>query len=335
MHAFKREDLSRVFPFVDFHENMAIAADGTISVCFKASLAFQDQYSDQNYRDWVAILSSSIKALPCHTLVQQVDIFWPDQWETKEKAANFFQEKQIEHHQGRPILRHESYFILSFPGLFRSYSPLSTFFSRGETKNFSKNPFARLESRLAGAKQTAAQFQQSVSSVLPLLLLSADTYAHLTHRCMALNFSDPAGRFNGGFWQEKSHIYLAGKQAQVVSLLESTAAPSYTVLNNFGHHGGVHAPLTDAIGRNLNFPHIISRVIRVIDSEVFLKKHFNEFAWSQATKVDERNIQNIQHVRDEMAALEQTLKQRSEPIVLLSLLVIPFGTTDLKYTTTI
>ncbi|TSJ80514.1 MAG: hypothetical protein NMK33_03355 [Candidatus Cardinium sp.] len=77
---------------------------------------------------------------------------------------------------------------------------------------------------------------------------------------------------------------------------------------------GVSVPLTKGIGRSLNFPHIISRVIRMIDSESFLKKHFNAFAWSEATKLDERKLQNIKHIRSEMADFEQTLRQRDEPL---------------------
>ena len=77
MNRFKRADLSRVFPFVDFHQNRAIAADGTISFCFKADLSFQDQYTAQNYIDWVTLLAGCIKELPHHTLVQQVDIYFP------------------------------------------------------------------------------------------------------------------------------------------------------------------------------------------------------------------------------------------------------------------
>ena len=325
MNRCKRADLSRVFPFVDFHKNMAIAADGTISFCFKADLVFQDQYTAQNYIDWVTLLAGCIKELPHHTLVQQVDIYFPCQWENEARSNDFFASKQQAHQQASAILKHESYIILCFPGICKSYSPLSTFFSREETKNFHKNPFAQLETRLLAAQQTATQFQQNVSSLLQLTLLDAEAYVNLVHRYIALNFANPNGQLNGGFWKEADHINLADQKAQVVSLLESSAEPSYSLCNQMGYHGGVWAPLTDGLERKLNFPHVVTRVIRVIDSELFLKKHFNEWSWSQATKIDERKLQNIQHIKEEMATLEHTLKERNEPIVQLALLVIPFG----------
>lgn len=110
-----------------------------------------------------------------------------------------------------------------------------------------------------------------------------------------MNFTDPEGSLYGGLVKNKEYLLLANRKAQVISLMESAAEPSYTVLDKFGHDGGVCAPLTEGLGRSLNFPHIISRVIRMIDSELFLKKHFNAFAWSESTKLDERKLQNIRH----------------------------------------
>ncbi|AXI23898.1 AAA-like domain protein [Cardinium endosymbiont of Sogatella furcifera] len=327
----KKEDLHRVLPFVDFHEDMAIAADGTISVPFKASLSFQEQYTEQQYIGWTATLSNSMKELPCNSLMQQVDIYYPDQWHNPSVNINdFFAQKQFEHAEGRPILRHESYIILSFPGFYKDYTPLSTFYSSDETKSFSKNTFANLENRLTIAKKDAAQFRQSVSTHLPLTPLTASEFSRLVHRCLSLNFKDPKGTLYGGLVKDKEYVQVANRKAQVISLIESAAQPSYTVLDKFGHNGGVCAPLTEGFGRSLNFPHVISRVIRMIDSEAFLKKHFNSFAWSEATKIDERKLQNIRHIRSEMAEFEQTLLQRNEPIVYLSFLVIPFGITDLE-----
>lgn len=277
----KKEDLSRVFPFIDFHEDMAIAADGTISVPFKASLAFQEQYTACDYIDWTTVLANSMKALPCNSLLQQVDIYWPDQWHNPSidsDALECFAQKQFAHTEGCPILRHESYIILSFPGLYKDYTPLSTFYSRDETKNFIKNPFSGLENRLKMAKKDAAQFLQSIATHLPLTPLSASAFSRLVHRCLSLNFEDPGGTLHGGLVKDKEYLLLANRKAQVVSLMESAAEPSYTVLDKFGHNGGVYAPLTEGLGRSLNFPHIISRVIRMIDSESFLRKHFNAFA---------------------------------------------------------
>ena len=328
----KKEDLNRVFPFIDFHDDMAIAADGTISVPFKASLAFQEQYTEQHYIDWITMLSNSMKALPCNSLLQQVDIYWPDSWHhpsVGRDELDFFTQKQVVHTKDRSILRHESYIIVSFPGLYKDYTPLSTFYSRDETKSFIKNPFTNLEKRLTIAKKDAAQFRQSVSTHLSLTHLTSIEFSHLVHRSLSLNFTDPEGRLYGGLVKGKEYLQLAGRKAQVISLIESAAEPSYTVFDKFGHNGGVYAPLTEGIGRSLNFPHIISRVIRMIDSESFLKKHFNAFAWSEATKLDERKLQNIKHIRSEMADFEQILRQRDEPIVYLSFLVIPFGMTDL------
>ncbi|TSJ80137.1 hypothetical protein [Cardinium endosymbiont of Dermatophagoides farinae] len=306
----KKEDLHRVLPFVDFHDDMTISADGTISIQFKTTLAFQEQYTEQQYIDWTHILASSMKELPCNSLVQQVDIYYPDQWHNPSIDSNkldFLKQKQVRHTEGRPILHHESYIILSFPGLYKNYTPLSTFYSRDETKSFSKNPFAHLEKRLTIAKKDAAQFRQSVSTHLPLTPLTAGEFSHLIHRCLSLNFEDPEGNLYGGLVKNKEYVQVANRKAQVISLIESSIEPSYTVLDKFGHNGGVCAPLTDGLGRSLNFPHIISRVIRMIDSEAFLKKHFNSFAWSEATKLDERKLQNIRHIRGEMAEFEQTL----------------------------
>lgn len=328
----KTEDLHRVLPFVDFDDDMAIAADGTISVPFKASLAFQEQYTEQHYIDWTNTLSNSMKELRRNSLVQQVDIYWPDSWHNPsigKDELDFFSEKQFEHTEGRSILRHESYIILSFPGLYKDYTPLSTFYSRDETKSFSKNPFNDLEKRLIIAKKDAEQFRQSISTHLPLTLLTSSEFSSLVHRCLSLNFEDPEGNLYGGLVKDKEYVQLANRKAQVISLMESASEPSYTVLDKFGHDGGVCAPLTEGLGRSLNFPHIISRVIRMIDSESFLKQHFNAFAWSEATKIDERKLQNIRHIRSEMAVFEQNLRQRDEPIVYLSFLVIPFGMTDL------
>ncbi|AXI24618.1 AAA-like domain protein [Cardinium endosymbiont of Sogatella furcifera] len=329
----KKEDLHRVLPFVDFHNDMAISADGTISVPFKATLAFQEQYTEQQYIDWTHMLSNSMKELPCNSLVQQVDIYYPDQWHNPSVDSNeldFFKQKQFSHTEGCPILCHESYIILSFPGLYKEYTPISTFYSRDETKSFIKNPFINLEKRLIIAKKDAAQFRQSVSTHLPLNTLTSGEFSRLVHRCLSLNFKDPEGTLYGGLLKDKAYLQLAGRKAQVISLMESAAEPSYTVLDRFGHNGGVCAPLTEGLGRSINFPHVISRVIRMIDSESFLKNHFNAFAWSEATKLDERKLQNIRHIRSEMADFEQTLRERNEPIVYLSFLVIPFGMTDLS-----
>jgi len=326
----KRAGLDRVLPFVDFHEDMAISPDGTISVPFKASLAFQEQYTEQHYIDWTTVLSGSLKELPCNSLLQQVDIYWPDQWHNPSvDRDDFFAQKQFEHTENRPILRHESYIILSFPGFYKDYTPISTFYSRDETHSFSKNPFAGLENRLKIAKKDAAQFRQSVSTYIPLTPLTSSEFSRLVHRCLSLNFEDPEGRLSGGLVKDKEYVQLASRKAQIVSLMESAAQPSYTVLDKFGSNSGVCAPLTESLGRSLNFPHIVSRVIRMIDSESFLKNHFNAFAWSEATKIDQRKLQNIRHVRSEMAEFEQILLQRSEPIVYLSFLVIPFGMIDL------
>lgn len=328
----KTEDLRRVLPFVDFHDDMAVSSDGTISVPFKASLAFQEQYTEQNYIEWTTIVANSMKALPCDSLIQQVDIFHPGQWRNSlidSDTLDFFTAKQLKHTEGRPVLHHESYIILSFPGFYKEYTPLSTFYSRDETKSFSKNPFSALEKRLKIAKQAATQFHQSVSTHLCLTPLSAVDFSRLVHRCLSLNFSDPEGNLFGDLVKDKTYLLLANRKAQVVSLMESAARPSYTVLDKFGHNGGVCAPLTEGLGRSLNFPHIISRVIRMIDSESFLKNHFNSFAWSEATKIDERKLQNIRHIRSEMAEFEQMLHDREEPVVYLSMLVIPFGMTDI------
>jgi len=326
----KKEGLDRVLPFVDFHEDIAISADGTLSVPFKASLSFQEQYTIQNYIDWTTIVASSMKALPCDSLIQQVDIYYPDQWHNPEiDHDDFFVQKQLKHTEGRPILRHESYIILSFPGLYKDYSPLSTFYSRDETKSFRKNPFDHLEKRLKLAKKDSGQFRQSVSNYLTLTPISAKDFFRLVHRCLSLNFSDPEGTLYSGLVKDKEYVLLAPIKAQVISLKENAPTPSHTVLDKFGQDGGVCAPLTEGLGRSLNFPHMISRVIRMIDSESFLKKHFNAFAWSEATKIDERGLQNIRHIRSEMADFEQTLRDREEPIVYLSMLVIPFGMTDL------
>ncbi|TSJ80158.1 MAG: hypothetical protein NMK33_05960 (plasmid) [Candidatus Cardinium sp.] len=329
----KKEDLHRVLPFVDFHDDMAISADGTISVPFKAFLAFQEQYTEQHYIDWTHMLSSSMKELPSGSLLQQIDIYHPDQWHNPSVDSNeldFFKQKQFSYTESRPILHYESYIILSFPGFYKDYTPLSTFYSRDETKNFSKNPFTNLEKRLTIAKKDAAQFRQSVSTNLPLTPLTSDEFSRLVHRCLSLNFKDPEGTLYGGLVKNKEYVEVANRKAQVISLMESSAEPSYTVLDKFGNNGGVCAPLTEGLGRSLDFPHIISRVIRMIDSEAFLKNHFNAFAWSEATKLDERKLQNIRHIRSEMAEFEQTLLQRNEPIVYLSFLVIPFCITDLE-----
>ena len=328
----KKEDLNRILPFVDFHDDMAISSDGTISIPFKSSLAFQEQYTDQHYIDWTTMLSSSMKELPFNSILQQVDMYYPDQWHNPfidNDQLDFFVQKQFQHTEGCPILRHESYIILSFPGFYKDYTPLSTFYSRDETKSFIENPFAHLDKRLTIAKKNAAQFRQSVSTHLHLTPLSSSAFSRLVHRCLSLNFEDPEGTLYGGLVKDKEYLLLANRKAQVVSLMESAAEPSYTVLDKFGHNGGVCAPLTESLGRSLNFPHVISRVIRMIDSESFLKKHFNSFAWSEATKMDERKLQNIRHIRSEMSEFEQTLRQRGEPIVYLSFLVIPFGMTDL------
>lgn len=324
----KKESLERVFPFLDFHQDMAISADGTISVPFKADLSFQEQYTEQNYIDWTSIVASSMKALPCDSLIQQVDIYYPDQWHNPEidhDEIDFFVQKKLKHTEGRPILRHESYIILSFPGLYKNYGPLSTFYCRSETKNFKNDPFVCLDKRLTLARKDAHQFRQSVSSHLTLTPLTATDFSRLVHRCLSLNFLDPEGTISSGLVLEKDHVIFGANRIQVVSLKESSYQLNHTVLDKFGHNGGVCAPLTEGLGRGLNFPHIISRVIRMIDSEAFLKSHFNAFAWSEATKLDERKLQNIRHIRSEMADFEQTLRKREEPMVYLSMLAIPFA----------
>ncbi|TSJ80515.1 MAG: hypothetical protein NMK33_03360 [Candidatus Cardinium sp.] len=236
----KKEDLSRVFPSIDFHDDMAITADGTISVPFKASLAFQEQYTEQHYIDWTTMLSNSMKVLPCNSLLQQVDIYWPDSWHhpsIDSDALDFFTQKQVMHTEGRSILRHESYMIVSFPGFYSEYAPLSTFYSRDETKSFSKNPFAHLAKRLTIAKKEASQFLQSVSTHLPLTPLSAIEFSRLVHRCLSLNFEDTEGTLYGGLVKDRECVLLAGRKAQVISLMESASEPSYTVLDKFGHNG--------------------------------------------------------------------------------------------------
>lgn len=324
----KKESLERVFPFVDFHQDMAVAADGTISVPFKSDLSFQEQYTQQNYIDWTTIVASSMKVLPCDSLIQQVDIYYPDQWHNPGidcDEIDFFVEKKLKHTEGRPILRHESYLILSFPGLYKNYGPLSTFYCRSETQNWKNDPFSGLEKRLTLAAKDAQQFRQSVSSHLSLTQLGAKDFSRLVHRYLSLNFLDPEDIITSGLVPEKDYVISSPNKIQVVSLTESSYQLNHTVLDKFGHNGGGCAPLTEGLGRGLNFPHIISRVIRQIDSEFFLKSHFNSFAWSEATKLDERKLKNIRQIRSEMSDFEQTLRQREEPIVYLSMLVIPFS----------
>lgn len=185
--------------------------------------------------------------------------------------------------------------------------------------------FNNLSTRLAEAKKASICFREILQGFFPLTKLTSEEFSQLAHRFLTLNFSNPVEEVSGGFFQSKDHISLCGRKAQIVSLLESTDEPVYSVKNSFGHHGGVTCPMTDSLGRHLPFPHIVSRTIRVIDSERFLSNHFNEFAWSLATKLDERAIQNTSYIREEMAQLEQALKERGEPIVQLSLLVIPFS----------
>lgn len=319
-------DLRSVFPFESFQGDIAIAIDGTLSVCYQLKLPYEEQIKEEDFEERITLLAVSLQQLPLHTSLQQIDIYFPAIWENEPlSAASFFQTKQLKHLEGRSILEHSSYLVLSFPGIRKDFDSLNTFFVSSKESILKKGPLNGLEERLQLAREHIQQFEANVVSLFDLERLNNEAFSKLAHQYISLNFKSDYTHMEGGFWQEDSHLDIAETKVKIISLLESTETPLHTDTNHFGNNGGVASPFTDALGRRLNFPHIVVRVIRMIDSESFLSKQSSNVASSLAFKFNERASLNTANMRDQIAEFEEQIKKEGEPIVTLSLMVIPFG----------
>lgn len=296
-----------------------LMTDGSISIGYRLTLPEEGTLSKEDYTSAVHSLHRTLSILPDNTVVQQLDIFYDLPYKIDQQALekamdahDFFKVKKLQHYQDKPVLQQESYLFLNFrdKNILTGKDVRSTHLASIQTDTkvipCTKNITQQIEA-----------FESLITEPFAISKLQGEEILQLLYRYVNLNLKDQPIAFNA-----LSHSHegvMVGKTNVGIVSMESQAPLMTTCRLN---RAGVPTAFMQDIYNTLNFPHIVSKALRIENNKEILDKALKEGALISEIFLRPSEEREAQRRTDDVLELEETLSRDEEKITSLSLHVI-------------
>ena len=308
--------LTERIPLQELRDHYLVFEDGTVAVGYKLQGYEEEALSGQAYYQLVKALARALRDLPVGTILQKLDIYYPDHFHYVPQEHALFAHQDKLHDAGRPILRHQALLYLCFTPHKAPYEPHTTCFAKGLSGR--KHPLKKL----ANSLETVQKGAQSLEALLPAAWqatrLTDEENLQLLYAYFNLEFKQPPWAFENTIERHQGWLQVGPHHVGVVSLQSQAAQPHYFARNS----QGVTAPFTEPLGHALRCPHITVQAIRLQDTEAFLRQRTEVLEWSEGAKIKQRAQRNAAAALAQMAAFETALQQSGDMIGTMDLLVL-------------
>jgi conjugation system TraG family ATPase len=152
----KKINLSGYHPILSVEQNVLIASNGNVVLCYKSHLPEVYSLSERDFEDIHGCWFQAFKSLPTATVIHKQDIYQKGHYEAdKLPDSTFLQKATRNYFKGRKYVRHNSYLFFILP--------------KNKALNASKftNPFRKLEKGVyLHLDQTIKEFMTSISDAV-------------------------------------------------------------------------------------------------------------------------------------------------------------------------
>lgn len=278
----------KVIPVQSIEQGCYISGNGDLSIGFDLVLPNIYTLSEEEAEAVNDGFNNLLKLLPVDTCMQKLDFFYHAKHSSDFEGANLITNENLKMYEGRPVLRHYSKLIFTFPAAYRKNTDKENSYLKLRDYIFQK-PFRDFESTFVRLQHTFQTIESVLNSFIGAKRLDDEQLGRLLYNYLSQEYDREPKR---SFREEcipplslnQNCLMLGGNYMKVVSLSQEgvkiqhhkkskLTAPSSVDEKTAGYEDiGLKASLMVPLGLGFPVKHILSTVITVRDNVKAVKQ---------------------------------------------------------------